>query len=434
MSSPPRRIGILAGGGSLPLEFARSAAARGELAGIVALEGTADADFGDLPVETVGMGQVGRMLEIFRAAGARDIVIIGPAKRPELARLRLDSGFWWHLPAILRILRSGGDDGVLTGVVRFFERQGFRVLGPAEVAPETLAPEGVLTRVKPGPREEADIQLGFEIVRRLGDLDVGQAVIVAGGAVVAIEGADGTNAMLARLARTPLAAATEPGAVLVKRPKPGQELRVDMPSIGPGSIAPAKAAGLAGIAVHAGDVLIAERHEVIARADAAGLFVAGVPDGGQRAPLGVATPGRLKVRGLRRLRAAERADLDKALEVSRRLARFACGGIVVTVGGHVLAVSAGADGTAEVLERVWTWRTRGGTRKGRGAGAIYIAGGDGVGEETVRAACRAGLRAIAVGTTADPSGPVMTAVTRICDQNGIAAVQVPPIDTEEGRQ
>jgi DUF1009 family protein len=365
MAPKPRRIGILAGGGTLPLEFARSAAARGELAAIVAIEGAAEADFGSFPVTRVEMGQVGGMLRAFRDAGATDVVIIGPAHRPDLRRVKPDLGFLLSLPAILRILSSGGDDGVLSGVVRFFEAKGFRVLGPADVAPETLAPEGSLTHVTPSADEAADIVLGFAVIRRLGDLDVGQAVVVAQGQIAAIEGAEGTDGMLRRLAaKRPQAGAA--AGVLVKRDKPGQELRVDMPSIGPGSVTRAVEAGLRGIGVHAGKVLVAERAGLVQRADAAGLFVVGVRDAfearepgpGKGAAAHLATPPHVvQLAGIAPGR-RDRRDTILAAHVLARLAPYGCGRAVCVVHGHVLAVEAGGEGRDAVIARAGELRRR----------------------------------------------------------------------------
>ncbi|MGQ0672471.1 MAG: UDP-2,3-diacylglucosamine diphosphatase LpxI domain-containing protein [Hyphomicrobium sp.] len=373
MSAAARRIGILAGGGSLPLEFARAAARRGELARIVALDGAAERDFADFPVTRVGMGQLGRMLAAFRSVGTTHVVIIGPALRPDLKRIRPDLGFFRHLPAILRILASGGDDGVLRGVVRFFEAQGFAVIGPADVAPETLAPDGVLSEQRPDSTDTRDIARGFEVIRALGDLDVGQAVIVHAGVVEAIEGAEGTDRMLQRVAASRGAKVRhEPGrGVLVKRPKPGQELRVDMPSIGPGTITRSAEAGLSGVAVLAGGVLVAERAELVRRAAADGLFVIGLSDDAadRRSTPSQARPDdeALTVLGRCRPSASDAADAATAVSVMAAASPFGCGNAVVVARGYVLAVEAGAEGADGVLDRiVGLGRRAGSLRKRRG--------------------------------------------------------------------
>lgn len=401
MPDRPRRIGILAGGGTLPLEFAQSAAARGELVQIVALDDAADADFGALPVTRVGIGQVGRMLRVFRAAGANDIVIIGPARRPDLWRIRPDTGFFLSLPAILKILASGGDDGVLRGVVRYFEFKGFRVLGPGDVAPETLAPHGPLSRAIPSAGNDSDIALGFEVIRVLGALDVGQAVIASGGRIDAIEGAEGTDRMLVRTAavRALAPSVTHRAGVLVKRPKPGQELRVDMPSIGPGTVTRAAEARLEGIAVHAGNVLVAERAEVIRRADAAGLFVIGADDTRVSGVVEVNTLPEIALSPIRLGRLApsrqSQRDMFVAAKVGAALAPYRCGSSVVVANGYVLAVEAEGEGADAVIERVEQLRQRSGVRRQR-SGVAVLSPSQPIDDSMVARVVRAGLSGIAL--------------------------------------
>jgi UDP-2,3-diacylglucosamine hydrolase len=219
---------------------------------------------------------------MFRALdnnGCEDIVIIGGVNRPDFSNVRLDLGAIKTLPFILT-LGKGGDDHVLSRVVRFFEQKGYRVHGAGDVAPQLLAGEGVLGRKTPSAEDNADIELALRVVGALGRLDVGQAAVVAKGYVLAVEAAEGTDAMLARCAE--LRASGKAGrrsraGVLVKVPKPGQEERVDLPTIGPETVAKAASAGLAGVAIAAGRVLMAERDATIAAADEHGLFLLGVP-------------------------------------------------------------------------------------------------------------------------------------------------------------
>ena len=170
-------------------------------------------------------------------------------RRPDLSKVRPDLGLLLNVPAILGIIAAGGDDGVLTRVVWFFERQGFTVVSPAAVAPELLVGEGPLGAVRASASDTADVARGFEVVRALGAYDVGQAVVVADGRIEAVEDAGGTDAMLARVAALRRASGrlgAKPSGVLVKRPKPRQELRVDLPAIGPDTAKRAIEAGLAG--------------------------------------------------------------------------------------------------------------------------------------------------------------------------------------------
>ena len=403
MSAEKRRIGILAGGGTLPRAFADEAAKRGELAQIVAIGESADADFGPYPVARVSMGQVGRMLRVFKAAGVSHVVIIGPVRRADISRIRPDLGFFLNLPAILRIISSGGDDSALRGVVRFFEAKGFAVLGPADVAPGTLASEGSLTTLVPGAADAADVAKGFELIRVLGAFDIGQAAVVTGGRIEAIEGAEGTNAMLERLARRRECSA-RPGSaragVLVKRPKPGQELRVDTPSIGPGTISRAADAGLKGVGVQAGGVLIAQREELMRVANERGLFVAGKVDGA------LARTGSTQVSGSHSLPLVrlgdyapgkrDIADTSAAVAVMAAVAPFDCGGVVVAARGHVLAVEAGGEGVAEVIQRVEVWRRRDGQQRRRSAGVAVLSQSQPIDAGTMAMIGAAGLKGLAV--------------------------------------
>lgn len=350
MSVAHRAIGILAGGGSLPREIADHITARGDRVHIVAIAGEVDDDLATFPVTTVGWGQVGGIMRAFKDAGCREIVIVGSVRRPDLGALRPDLGFIWNLPAILRIITAGGDDSVLTRVVRFFEQKGFTVVAPASVAPELLAGKGPLGRIAADGAQEQDVALGFSIVRALGPFDVGQAVIVAGGRVLAIEGVEGTDAMMARCAQRQRQ--RQGKGILVKRPKPGQELRVDLPAIGPATISRAAQAGLAGIAVLAGGALAAERATLVRRADEAGLFVQGFEDQPTDKQERLHAPHSWEFAKIGRHapRRRQRIDASKGAAVLWALAPLAPAQVLVVAGQHVIAVEAG-EGVVSVLQR-----------------------------------------------------------------------------------
>lgn len=368
----PRVVGILAGGGSLPREIAERVAARGDRVHIVALAGAGGSDFAPYPTTAIGFGQIGAMLDAFRGAGCTELVIVGSARRPDLASVRPDWGLFRNLPAILRIIAAGGDDSVLSRIVRFFEAQGFRVVGPATLAPELLVGEGPLgVRAAPAGVGE-DIALGFELVRRLGPFDVGQAVVATGGRIEAVEGAEGTDAMLARVARLRRARSDAgPAGVLVKRPKPAQDLRVDLPAIGPDTVRRAVEAGLAGIAVLAGGVLAAERAELARLADAAGLFVVGFA--APEAPVGdqayEGEPPWLVTLGRRSLRRRQREDVLKGADaMTAMLPPLKSRGAVVDR-GHILAIESG-EGAADLIARASSLRQWGMWRLRRSAVAV----------------------------------------------------------------
>jgi len=271
-------LGIIAGRGSLPCVLAEAASARGLPFHIVGIRGEAEDEIERFPHTWVKWGEVGKMLHTLDQNGCGDIVIIGGVNRPDFSNFRLDSGALKTLPFILS-LGKGGDDNVLSRVVRFFEQKGYRVHGAGDIAPELLAEEGVLGSRTPSAEDEDDIELALRVIDALGRLDVGQAAVVIKGYVIAVEAAEGTDAMLTRCAElreTGRTGRRSRAGVLVKAPKPGQEERVDLPTIGPDTVAKSAAAGLAGIAVAAGHVLIAERDATIAAADRDGLFLLGV--------------------------------------------------------------------------------------------------------------------------------------------------------------
>jgi DUF1009 family protein len=269
-------LAIIAGGGTLPSALADAAVAQGRAVHVIGIRGEADAKISRFPHTWLKWGEVGKLFATLDDQGCRDLVIIGSVSRPDLANVRFDFGAIKNLPFLLG-LGVGGDDQVLSSVVRFLEGKGYRVYGAGEVAPELLAAEGTLGAKAPSPDDRADIEAGFRVVSALGRLDVGQAAVVVKGRVLAVEAAEGTNAMLARCDEMRKGAGRRRGlaGVLVKAPKPGQEERVDLPTIGPETVEMAAQAGLAGIAVAAGRVLIADRDATIAAAGQHGLFLIG---------------------------------------------------------------------------------------------------------------------------------------------------------------
>jgi DUF1009 family protein len=215
------------------------------------------------------------MLRILRAERCTRLVFLGGLRRPDLFRIKIDAGFIRHLPQLLRLLK-GGDDTVLRGVARFFEDRGFEVLAAQDVAPRLLAPQGPFSHLRPSTQDLEDIRLAFKVTHALGLFDIGQAAAVARGYVMAVEAAEGTDAMLGRCRDLNNWGYTSRKGVLVKRPKPGQDRRLDLPAIGPRTVELAAEAGFAGIAVEAQAVLLAEIEELVEKANKSGLFLYGV--------------------------------------------------------------------------------------------------------------------------------------------------------------
>jgi UDP-2,3-diacylglucosamine hydrolase len=291
MSGPDQRdegtLAIICGAGNFPRVVADSVTRRGRPTVLFALKGWVEPEsVARYSHHWVRLGQFGRFRRLARAEGCREVVFIGSLLRPAIAQLRPDWATLRLLPRIIRLFR-GGDDHLLTGVARIFEEHGFRLLGAHEVAPEILMPEGALGRHRPLSRDWDDVEHGLKLIAAIGPFDVGQAVVVADHRVIAIEAAEGTDGMLARIAemrRTGRIALPERVGVLIKATKPGQDRRLDLPSVGTGTVAAAAQAGLAGIAVEAKGAITDDLEKLIGAADAAGLFIVGVPAGVARAP------------------------------------------------------------------------------------------------------------------------------------------------------
>ena len=272
-------IAIICGAGSLPFSVAESAMRRGRRVVLFPLRGWADpARVTGYPHHWIRPGQLGRFRRLARAAGCREVVMIGALVRPTLAQLWPDYGAIPLLPRLLRLFR-GGDDRLLSGVAAICEENGFRLLGAHEVAPGIVMPQGPIGRATPNARDRTDIARGIALLQAMGPFDVGQAVAVADQRVLAVEAAGGTDPMLAHLAELRASGRVRSPAgagVLVKAPKPGQDRRVDLPSIGPQTVEGAARAGLAGIAVVAGSAVVAEPERIAAAAERTGVFVVGV--------------------------------------------------------------------------------------------------------------------------------------------------------------
>jgi UDP-2,3-diacylglucosamine hydrolase len=278
-------LAMLCGGGSLPLAVADKVTAGGRSVVLFPLRGAAEGIAVErFPHHWVHIGQIGKFLRLARAAGCQDVVLIGSLVRPSLWKVHLDFKGLTVLPRAMAAYR-GGDNHLLTSMGKVLEDEGLHLVGAHEVAPDILMPEGVLGRAQVSERDRADIALGLDYLHTAGKFDIGQAVVVAGRHVLAVEAAEGTDAMLMRVAEMRAngrVQAPHGTGTLVKAPKPAQDRRFDLPSIGPKTVESAARAGLAGIAVVAGSTIIAESEQLVAVADRANIFVIGVSSGTER--------------------------------------------------------------------------------------------------------------------------------------------------------
>lgn len=267
-------LGILAGGGHLPFRVAEAARAAGREVYVVAVRGHAEPEIEAFPHDWLALGEVGRFFDMLDRHRCGELVIVGNVERPELKHIRFDLGGIARLPRIATMM-MGGDDHLLIHLIRLIEERGVRVVAPHDILPDLVLAPGPATRRKPSRKIAADIALGRRVIAALGPYDVGQSVVVDRGRVIAIEAAEGTDAMLARCASLRERHRGERSGVLVKAPKPGQEVRVDLPTIGDRTVEGAARAKLAGIAAEARRTLVADGAALRAAADRLGLFVFG---------------------------------------------------------------------------------------------------------------------------------------------------------------
>jgi DUF1009 family protein len=272
-----RKLGVIAGGGELPVVLAEHLAATQRPYFIARLAHMASPSLDPHPGGTFNLGAMGARMDALRDAGCDAVVLIGQVARPDLKTLELDDMARAMLPAILAAMQQG-DDALLRAVLAEHERAGFRVIGADEVMRDLLAPAGAWGVVAPTEAQKADIKLAAKVASATGALDIGQGVVVCDGLVLAVEAQEGTDSMLRRVAELPVTIRGTPQArrgVLAKRPKPIQERRVDLPTIGVRTIEGVAAAGLAGLAIEAQGALAVRRADMIAAANRAGVFIYG---------------------------------------------------------------------------------------------------------------------------------------------------------------
>ena len=276
MNTGQRKLGIIAGGGSIPKKLIEFCKKNKRDYFVMEIEGNADKNLIDdsVPHQWIRIGQAGTGFKRFHDEKVQDVIMIGTIRRPGFFDLMPDlrtTAFFAKIG-----MKSLGDDGILRALVKEIESEGMAVKGVHEVLPEILVKKGVLGRHKPDKQAEADIRRGIEVALELGKLDVGQAVIVQQRLVLGVEGIEGTDELIRRCGDY---RRKGEGGVLVKLRKPQQDMRIDLPTIGPRSVTRAKESGLRGIALHAGNGLIVDEDEVIRLADKEGLFVIGVDPG-----------------------------------------------------------------------------------------------------------------------------------------------------------
>lgn len=271
MSTP---LGIIAGSGVLPRLVAEDCAARGRPYVVVQFDGVKLGWLAGHPVLIASFEKPGKLFKGLKKAGVSTVTMGGGMGRPRLNPLRFDATGLRLAPVVMNALKAG-DNSTLKIVAALFEAEGFTVTGVHEALPSLLAAAGVATKVRPSAEDRRDADRAADIVRALGAVDVGQGAVVAQGLCLGLESLQGTDAMLRFVAANPARLPDKKGGkgVLLKGAKPGQDMRLDMPAIGPDTFDTVAAAGLAGVVVAAGETLVLDLGKTVARADALGLFL-----------------------------------------------------------------------------------------------------------------------------------------------------------------
>jgi hypothetical protein len=267
------KLGIIAGGGGIPHMLIKHCIDTGREFFVLALKDNADEDLVDssMPHLWIRIGQAGTGFDTFKKENVKEVVMIGVVKRPSVFDIVPDL----KTAALLAKIgvKALGDDGILRVLANEIESEGMKVIGVHEVLTDILVKKGIYGKVKPDKQAILDIERGVEVALKLGEVDVGQAVIVQQGLVLAVEGIEGTDKLISRskdYARGGV------GGILIKLKKPQQDMRLDLPTIGTETVKKAHESGLRGIAVHEGNMLIADEAEVIKLADKLGLFIIGI--------------------------------------------------------------------------------------------------------------------------------------------------------------
>jgi DUF1009 family protein len=274
-----RKLGLIAGGGALPVTLARHCVAIGRPVFVIRLKGFADAQLQQFDGRDLGIGHLGAAIDALRASGCEAVCLAGIVARPDLRNLRPDLRGLSALPGAVSAAAKG-DDALLTFLLSEFEGEGFVGEGAHEVMADLALTSGALGRHRPRRSDQLDIRRALDAAAAIGRLDAGQSAVSCEGLILALEAQEGTDAMLERVAHLPHAIRGDPKhrrGVLAKACKQGQERRVDLPTIGPGTIRRAAEAGLAGVVGETGLTLVLERDRVIALANDLGIFVVGVP-------------------------------------------------------------------------------------------------------------------------------------------------------------
>lgn len=266
-------IGIIAGQGNLPKEVYQACKESGIKTTYIALKDIADfLPEGESHVATIKLTAIGKIINHLKDKYINNVIFVGSLKRPSLSSLIPDFEGAKLLVRLQR-LRKAGDDALFQEIFKFMHEQGFNILGVKDVAPNLIVERGLLNSHKITHNEVNDINWGFHIAKKIGELDIGQSISVQEGAVLAVEAIDGTDALIKKTKELHFKGN---GGILVKIKKPQQSDKIDLPTIGKETIIKLKENGFAGVAIEAGDSIILDRAETLKLADKNNIFVYGL--------------------------------------------------------------------------------------------------------------------------------------------------------------
>lgn len=265
-------IGLVAGRGQFPLLVARAARSEGKRVACLSFTGFSDPELPDASdvYAELPLGQLGKHIAFFKDNGVVELTFAGAIAKPKAMDLKPD----WRAAKVIFRLRSKGDDALLRAVIAELESEGFKVRQAADLVPGLRGPAGVLSRRQPNADEWDDLRLGFGMAKEMGRLDIGQCLVLKRGVIAAVEALEGTDAAIRRGGQL-----AGPGAVVVKTVKPGQEERIDLPAIGPGTIAAMREVGASCLGYEAGKTLFFDREQSLAQANEMGVAVVGLDHG-----------------------------------------------------------------------------------------------------------------------------------------------------------
>jgi len=271
------KLGLIAGGGALPVSVAARCEAEGRPVFVVRLAGFADVHLARYPGLDAGMAEFGRILSALKKEGCTAVCFAGTVSRPDFRTLKPDMKGAALMPGIIAAA-TRGDDALLRKILSVFEGEGYAIEGADDILGGETLPAGALGAVRPTDEQLSDLRKALHVAEKAGELDIGQGAVVCPGLVLAVEAQEGTDAMLSRVAGLPAdlrGSVRERKGALGKAPKPIQDMRVDMPVIGARTVEMAAAAGLAGVGGVAGRLILIDRAGLMEAADRLGLFVWG---------------------------------------------------------------------------------------------------------------------------------------------------------------